>query len=95
MERIIYEDAARNFAKIWRRDVSDHIIYIMASVMMVRDGVLNNGGSFVDAIINNDLFGAISRGDEDVLNELKLITLTKRDAYVNNLIRMRDYENLK
>lgn len=67
----------------------------MATIMMVRDGVLNNGGGFVDAVINNDLFGAISRGDEDVLYELKLITLTKRDAYVQNLIRMKDYENPK
>lgn len=90
MERILYEEAARNFAKMWRRDVSDHVVYIMASVMMVRDGIIQQGGGFVDAILANDLFGAISRGDEDVLHELKLITLAKRDAYVNDLIKMRD-----
>jgi predicted RecB family endonuclease len=95
MERILfYEEAARNFAKNWGRNVSDHVINIIASVMMARDGV-RPGGHFVQAVIDNDLYAALSRADDEVLTELKLITQAKREAYIENLISFPDYETPK
>ena len=43
-------------------DEMNHIIEIGASVMMTRDGVLP-GGSFVHAIVNNDLATAVGCAD--------------------------------
>ena len=40
----------------------EHISNIAASVMMTRDGILP-GGSFVRAICDNDLHGAVHRAD--------------------------------
>lgn len=85
MERLLYLDAARVFAKKWQRDVNDHVINIIASVMMARDGVVP-GGHFVQAIIDNNLYEAVRRADSEVLQELKLITLAHSQAFLNDLI---------
>jgi len=49
--------------------------------MMTRDNV-QQGGSFVQCVINNDLYGAISRADKSCLENLKIIVLAKEFAHV-------------
>jgi hypothetical protein len=85
MEKILYLDAAKQFAKSYNKSPNDHIIDIIASVMMTRDGVLH-GGHFAQAVVNNDLFSAVTRADEEVLKELKLITLANHNAFLENLL---------
>ena len=74
---------ARDFVKRYDVEVSDHIIDIIVSVMRTRDGIGPMGGSFVQSIVNNDLYDAVTRGDKDCLKNLKIITLAKRNCFVN------------
>jgi hypothetical protein len=75
-----YEKAAK-FAQEYHLYPSAHIIDVMASVMMTRDGV-QQGGSFVQCVVKNDLYGAISRADAECLSNLKIIVLAKEFAHV-------------
>jgi hypothetical protein len=85
MERILYIEAAKEFAKSYNKSPNEHVIDVMASVMMTRDNVLH-GGHFAQAVVNNDLVAAVTRADEEILKELKLITLAKHNAFLNNMI---------
>lgn len=77
-----YHEAAREFASNY--DVtSEHIISIVASVMMTRDGKGYPGGGFVQAIIANDLFQAISRADSECYRNLKVIVAANQYAHLN------------
>ncbi len=76
-----YRERAIRFTREWREDVSEHIIDIIVSVMMHRDGV-QNGGGFVNAICNNDLIAAITRADNECIKHIKLISLSKINAFV-------------
>lgn len=78
-----YYQRVREFAKEYGEVPSFHIIDIMASVMMTRDKFMV-GGSFVQSIVENDLYGAINRGDNECLKYLKLIVATKHHCYLNN-----------
>ena len=69
-----YRMAAVHFANRYNEQVSEHIIDIMISTMMTKDNVLH-GGSFVQAVVNNDLKDAISRADTECLKHLRIITL--------------------
>ena len=62
---------------------SDHIIDVIVSVMMTRDGVMQGGG-FVQAIVNNDLRGAIGRADGDCTTHLRVIALAYPFAFIQN-----------
>jgi hypothetical protein len=81
METILYTDAARSYAAKANRPVNEHVINVIASVMMTRDNVLQ-GGSFVQAIIDNNLYDAINRADDKCINHLKLFAIAKRNWYV-------------
>lgn len=61
---------------------SPHIVQIVASVMMTRDEVGYPGGSFVQAVVNNDLVGAISKADTECAKHLRLIVSAKEFARV-------------
>ena len=76
-----YNQRATQHAVNWGENVSEHIIDIIVSVMMTRDNVLQ-GGSFVQAVVANDLRGAVTRADSDCINHLKLICLAKSEAYI-------------
>lgn len=76
-----YETRAINFAKEWEEEVSDNIIDIIISVMFTRDKI-QNGGSFVEAVCNNNLYQAVSRADKDCINHLKLITLAYYNCHI-------------
>ena len=76
-----YRERAIRFTREWREDVSEHIVDIIVSVMMHRDGI-QTGGGFVNAVCNNDLTGAITRADRECIKHLKLIGLSKVNAFV-------------
>lgn len=77
-----YYKKARQFASQHQVTVSEHIIDVMASVMMTRDG-FQMGGSFVTAVVNNKLYEAIGRADNDCLNNIKIIALCSKDCFIN------------
>ena len=62
---------------------SPHIVNIVASVMMTRDGRGLEGGSFVQAVVANDLFGAIAKADQECYQNLKVIVAANQYAYLN------------
>jgi hypothetical protein len=77
-----YQTAAEEFALQY--DVTNpHIIRIIASVMMTRDGQGLQGGSFVQSIVDNDLWGAISRADNQCMNNLQVIVAANQYSYLN------------
>jgi hypothetical protein len=77
-----YQSAAQEFALEY--GVSNpHIVRIIASVMMTRDGVGLQGGSFVQLVVDNDLFGAISKADNQCLENLKVIVAANQYSYLN------------
>jgi hypothetical protein len=77
-----YHEAAREFALNYGV-TSTHIISIVASVMMTRDGEGYPGGGFVQSVIANDLFQAISRADNECYQNLKVIVAANQYAYLN------------
>ena len=71
-----YVTATKNFANRYGyKDISNHITDVMVSIMMTRDKVLS-GGSFVQAVCDNNLRECISRGDNECINHLRLLSLT-------------------
>jgi len=84
MEECKYYKMARKFASGWKKEVSEHIIDVIVSVMKTRDGV-QQGGSFVQAIVDNDLYTALTRADDDCYNNIKIIAMASRNCYVNQL----------
>lgn len=78
-----YMEKAREFAKRNSNpEISNHIAHILASVVMHRDKLLDNGGSFVQAVINNDLYAAINRGDTECVSNIKLIVQAHHNMIV-------------
>jgi hypothetical protein len=64
-------------------DVSEHIIDVMASIMCTRDKTSHSGGSFVQAVVNNDLYLALSRADTDCRNNIFLLAMCKANCFLN------------
>jgi len=76
-----YQQRAIKFAEEWKEEVSDHIIDVIVSVMFTRDKI-QEGGSFVQSVCNNDLYQTVSRADSDCIKHLKLITLAKYNCHI-------------
>jgi hypothetical protein len=76
-----YETRAIQFANEWREEVSDHIIDVIISVMFTRDKI-QDGGSFVQSVCNNDLYQAVSRADKDCIKHIKLITMAYHNCHI-------------
>ena len=76
-----YKDAVVRFLNDYEETASNHIIEIMISVMMTRDNLIQ-GGSFVQAVVNNDLRKAVTRADKECTAHLKIITLCANDCYL-------------
>jgi hypothetical protein len=71
--------AAEQFLKGW--NVEDATaIRMVSNIMMHRDGVWQGGG-FVEALCDNDLYAAITRADDTSLKYLKLYTLASKNCY--------------
>lgn len=74
-----------------------HIAFIAASVMMTRDGFLQ-GGSFVQAIIQNDLECAVTRADKLMSKCIPFMVYVKRNIRAElEIINYKgpEFENLK
>lgn len=80
--RETYKKSVLEFADGWKVELTEHQVDTMISAMLQRDGI-TNGGSFVNAIVNNDLYGAISRADDENIKNLKLITLCVRNNHIH------------
>jgi hypothetical protein len=76
-----YHLAAKKFALEYDAD-HDHIISIIASVMMTRDKQGLRGGGFVQAVVDNNLFEAVSKADIICQNYLKVIVAACQYAYL-------------
>jgi hypothetical protein len=76
-----YWAKATEFAKSYGVSPSKHIIEVMASAMMTRDNVMQ-GGSFVQAVVKNNLSEAISTADAACLANIRIIVLAFRFARV-------------
>ena len=77
-----YRERAIQFAKEWNEDVSEHIIDVMVSIMATRDKSSYPGGGFVQAVVDNNLYLAMSRADMDCRKNLFLLTMCKANCYL-------------
>jgi hypothetical protein len=82
-----YREAVIHFLNRYGETVSEHIIDVMISVMMTKDNVLQ-GGSFVQAVIDNNLREAFSRADADCIKNLRIITLCANFCNVEHEINV-------
>jgi hypothetical protein len=74
------------FAKEWGyENVSDHILDIMVSIMCTRDKSSYEGGSFVQSVVANDLYGAATRADGQCIQYLKLLAVCNKQCYAEQL----------
>jgi hypothetical protein len=78
-----YRERAIQFAKEWDAEVSNHIIDIMVSIMCTRDKSSYAGGGFVEAVVANNLYLALSRADTDCRNNIFILTMCKANCFLN------------
>jgi len=77
-----YQLAAEEFA-LQYEVTNPHIINIIASVMMTRDDKGLRGGGFVQSVVDNDLFGATSKADNQCLENIKVIVAANQYSYLS------------
>ena len=75
-----YTDKAKEYAELWGVDDA-HVIQIITSIMLHRDG-LRQGGGFVEAVVNNNLHLAVGRADNTVYKHLKVIVSAAQNCYI-------------
>ena len=63
-------------------NVSEHILDIMVSIMCTRDKSSYAGGGFVEAVVANNLYLALSRADTDCRNNIYLLTMCNMNCYL-------------
>ena len=63
-------------------NVSEHILDVMVSIMCTRDKSSYAGGGFVQAVVDNSLYLAMSRADVDCRNNIYLLTMCKANCFV-------------
>jgi hypothetical protein len=64
-------------------NVSEHILDIMVSIMCTRDKSSYAGGGFVEAVVANNLYLALSRADIECRNNIYLLTMCKANCFLN------------
>ena len=73
-------------AKEWNcENVSNHILDIMVSIMCTRDKSSFAGGGFVEAVVANNLYLAMSRADTECRNNIFLLTMCNANCYAEQL----------
>jgi hypothetical protein len=77
-----YRERAIEFVKEWGENVSDHIIDIMVSIMATRDKSSYAGGGFVQAVVENNLYLAMSRADSDCRKNLFILTMCNMNCHL-------------
>lgn len=70
-------------------NLSSHTKDVMVSMLMTRDEIWY-GGSFVDAILNNNLGDAVRRADDEIINYLKHMVIAKDNFYIEQLEEFRN-----
>ena len=79
-------ERASQFAKEWNcENVSNHILDIMVSIMCTRDKSSFAGGGFVEAVVANNLYLAMSRADTECRNNIFLLTMCNANCYAEQL----------
>jgi len=75
-------ERAIEFAKEWGyENVSNHILDIMVSIMCTRDKSSYAGGGFVEAVVANNLYLAMSRADTDCRNNIFLLSMCAMNCH--------------
>jgi hypothetical protein len=75
-------EKAIEFAKEWGyENVSSHILDVMVSIMCTRDKSSYAGGGFVEAVVANNLYLAMSRADSECRNSIFLLTMCSMNCY--------------
>jgi len=77
-----YERATKFAIEYGFTNVSEHILDIMVSIMCTRDKSSYPGGGFVEAVVANDLYLAMSRADTDCRNNIFLLTMCKSNCFI-------------
>ena len=78
-----YRERAIKFAKEWNeQNISDHIIDIMVSIMATRDKSSYAGGGFVEAVVENNLYLAMSRADMECRRNIFLLTMCRMNCHL-------------
>jgi hypothetical protein len=78
-----YRERAIKFVNEWgHADVSEHILDIMVSIMATRDKSSYAGGGFVEAIVANNLYLAMSRADTDCRNNIFILTMCCANCHI-------------
>lgn len=79
------KEAQKRFKMFYDRtaesEEDNHIVHVASSIMMTRDNVIQ-GGSFVQAFVDNKLAEAINRADDQVINHFRFLTNVKSFSYV-------------
>ena len=78
-------ERAIEFAKEWESEfpiVTDHNIEMRVSIMCTRDKSSYAGGGFVEAVVANNLYLAMSRADTDCKNNIFLLTMCKSNCFI-------------
>lgn len=78
-----YERATKFAIEYGFTNVSEHIMDVMVSIMCTRDKSSHPGGGFVQAVVANDLYLALSRADTDCRNNIFLLTMCKQNCFLN------------
>lgn len=78
-----YRERAIQFANEWGYgDVSNHILDIMVSIMATRDKSSYSGGGFVEAVVANNLYLALSRADSDCRNNIFILAMCNMNCHL-------------
>ena len=77
-----YRERAIQFVKEWDTEVSEHILDIMVSIMATRDKSSYAGGGFVEAVVANNLYLAMSRADTDCRNNIFILTMCCANCHI-------------
>jgi hypothetical protein len=77
-----YRERAIEFVKEWGENVSDHIIDVMVSIMCTRDKSSYAGGGFVQAVVENNLYLAMSRADSDCRKNIFILTMCNMNCHL-------------
>ena len=78
-----YERATKFAIEYGFTNVSEHILDIMVSIMCTRDKSSYAGGGFVEAVVANNLYLALSRADTDCRNNIYLLAMCKANCFLN------------
>ena len=79
-----YERATKFAIEYGFTNVSEHILDIMVSIMCTRDKSSYAGGGFVEAVVANNLYLALSRADTDCRNNIFLLAMCKANCFIQN-----------